>query len=66
MQKNDGRKFHGVFILPLGWMLRIAGEEIQGVGKEGKDGAEGAFGSAGAARKVDDEGVSGDPAYAAT
>jgi hypothetical protein len=47
-------------------MLRIAGEEIQGVGKEGKDGAEGAFGSAGAAGKVEDEGVSGDPADAAT
>jgi hypothetical protein len=66
MQKNDGRKFHGVFILPLGWMLRIAGEEIQGVRKEGKDGTEGAFGSAGAAGKVENEGVSDDSADATT
>ena len=73
MQKSDGGKFHGIFILPFrvrgrrsAWMLGFTGEKIQGVGEEVEDGAEGAFGAAGAAGKVEDEGATGNAADTAT
>jgi hypothetical protein len=65
MQESDGSKFHGIFILPLRWvilplcrMLGAASKEIEGVGKQRKHGEQGAFGAAGIAGEVENKGVS--------
>ena len=46
---RSGRDLFCAVEVGLGWMLSIAGEEVQGVGQEGEDCAERAFGSPGIA-----------------